>query len=221
MDLRNGIAVALSVVAVLSACSGGSDSYWMYDCYPTDLGSDTLCRCQAIRHIDGRPNLEQRYDCTVDIGPSAICCASVASWPDLSQADTTVEQDCMCAPSTSGTCPQPNGYSSLVYQVDTCVVPSSDYHDPGSSSGGDAGSGGDSGGGTCSGQGSCGPDTNDCTCGTECVHYGPGEYMCGFTCATNDNCTSQKDPVTKKPYTACHPGLQTDTADYDGYCVFD
>ena len=87
---------------------------------------------------------------------------------------------------------------------------------------GDASTGGDSGSTTCTDTGFCSPNTSACACGTSCVHYGPGEYMCGFTCGGSTgsaDCKKKQNPINGSAYSSCQPGLDTSTMTFDGYCV--
>ncbi len=116
--------------------------------------------------------------------------------------------------------------------VEDCLEEAGTYPPAVDSSSGGGGTGGSSGNGSpgsggahctpgaasCTDAGYCGPNGDHCACGTSCVHYGPGEYMCGATCQSNADCGAKTNPITGKCYGSCTPGLETSTMFFDGFC---
>lgn len=191
-----------------AACSSSSGATALkHSCSPNP--SLEICTCDAFE-TGGSDAPSQSGTCNTAVYANAVCCAQ-PGWPGHSASGGGTSCSCVGAGSSlygSGGCPNQDQELETV-QVDSC-----DFTGTATTSGSDSGAPK-----KCTDTGYCSPDGDNCTCGTQCIHYGPGEYMCGFDCASTSDCTGKKDPPSGDALPTCHPGLQTDTADYDGYCV--
>jgi len=129
-------------------------------------------------------------ECTPASG--AVCCDA--------------DDDSICSCRTGTTCT--TGTESAVA---FCTAPSQDSDpSPGDSDGGDS---------TCANAGFCSVGANSCSCGTTCRNYNVSAYLCGYACATDDDCTSRTNPATKRPYSRCQLGFDNGSTVFDSYCV--
>lgn len=71
----------------------------------------------------------------------------------------------------------------------------------------------------CTNIGSCGPSSDNCNCGTSCIHTNEGTYSCGTSCSTAADCKDATNPTTGAALTGC-TGPHTGPLDesYDGIC---
>lgn len=113
---------------------------------------------------------------------------------------------CNCLPANQDSCDASHGSST-----DYCAQSQSGEVGGGSSSS-------SSGEVSCTASGSCGPISDNCTCGTTCLHLGVGRYICGGSCSTDADCKKKKNPATGKIYSTCTPGLDTITETFSTHC---